>query len=82
MQPRLHLYHLDDAPDLRSCNLVIASVPGNAREFTSKPIVEPERLENFYGKSLAPRVRYVKELKRLDYGKAHEDEYRFEPWGV
>lgn len=24
------------------------------------------------------RVRYVRERKRLDYGKAHEDEYQLE----
>ena len=27
MMPRLHAYHLDDAPDLHSCNLIIKSRP-------------------------------------------------------
>jgi len=79
MMPRLHLYHLDDAPDLRSCNLIIGSVPGNGRKPASEPITDPDRLQNFYGKSAAPKVRYVRERKRLDYGKAHEDEYQLEP---
>jgi hypothetical protein len=79
MMPRLHLYHLDDAPDLKSCNLMIASVPGNGRAVASEAITDPERLRNFYGQSKAPRVKYVRERKRLDYGKAHEDEYRFDP---
>lgn len=79
MMPRLHLYHLDDAPDLKSCNLMIASVPGNGRAVTSEAITDPERLRNFYGQSKVPRVKYVRERKRLDYGKAHEDEYRFDP---
>jgi N4-bis(aminopropyl)spermidine synthase len=50
-------------------------LPGTARSVESKPIVEPERLNNFYGRSKAPRVRYVREKKRLNYGMANEDEY-------
>jgi N4-bis(aminopropyl)spermidine synthase len=75
MMPRLHLYHLDDAPDLQSCNLILSALPETARTVESKPIVEPERLNNFYGRSKAPRVRYVREKKRLNYGMAGEDEY-------
>jgi predicted methyltransferase len=78
MMPRLHVYHLDDAPNLKSCNLIVASVPGNERNETSEPVKDPNRLQNFYGQSRAPEVRYVREKKRLDYGKAHEDEYHFE----
>lgn len=78
MMPRLHLYHLDDAPNLKSCNLIIASRSGNGRECKSEPISEPNRLDNFYGQSQQPRVKYVRERKRLNYGKAHEDEYEFE----
>ena len=78
MMPRMHAYHLDDAPDLRSCNLLIASVPGSARQVASEAITDPVRLQNFYGRSKAPHVKYVKERKRLDYGKAHEDEYCLE----
>jgi N4-bis(aminopropyl)spermidine synthase len=78
MMPRLHLYHLDDAPNLKSCNLIIASVPENRRAAASAPISDPARLNNFYGQSQAPRVKYVRERKRLDYGKAHEDEYELE----
>jgi predicted methyltransferase len=75
MMPRLHLYHLDDAPDLQSCNLILSALPGAAKTVESVPIVEPERLNNFYGRSKAPRVRYVREKKRLNYGMANEDEY-------
>jgi hypothetical protein len=78
MMPRLHVYHLDDAPNLKSCNLIVASVPGNERNEASQAIKDPNRLRNFYGQSRAPEVRYVREKKRLDYGKAHEDEYHFE----
>lgn len=80
MMRRLHLYHLDDAPNLHSCNLIVSSLPGNeARQALSESIRDPARLENFYGKSKEPRVRYVKERKRLDYGKAHDDEYELIP---
>lgn len=76
MQRKLHEYHLDDAPDLKSCNLYIGALPGNAKNHKqSVDIDDPIRLENFYGRSKAPRVRYVMERKRLDYGVAHEDEF-------
>ena len=29
MQRKLHEYHLDDAPELKSCNLYLAALPGN-----------------------------------------------------
>jgi N4-bis(aminopropyl)spermidine synthase len=79
MQRKLHEYHLDDAPDLRSCNLYLSALPGNGSRYSaSHAITDPTRLENFYGLSQAPRVRYVRSRKRLDYGIAHEDEYELE----
>lgn len=78
MMPRLHTYHLDDAPDLRSCNLIIKSRPSNVQLGGSEAITDSARLNNFYGRDAQPRVRYVRERKRLDYGKANENEYEFE----
>jgi predicted methyltransferase len=76
MQRKLHEYHLDDAPDLKSCNLYLGALPGNSTTRSpSVAIDDAHRLENFYGRSKAPRVHYVKERKRLDYGVAHEDEF-------
>lgn len=81
MMSRLHSYHLDDAPNLRSCNLVFSAITeGRAAVRESAAIVEPARLVNFYGRESPPRVKYVREKKRLDYGKASEDEYLFELW--
>ena len=77
MQSQLHSYHLDDAPDLKSCNLIFQSLPGNRRSPTSQPISD-ERRVNFYGKDNPLRVRYVRERKRVDYGKASDDEYSLE----
>ena len=79
MVPQLHQYHLDDAPELRSCNLMLKALPGNETPGPSLPIQDKARLENFYGQASHPRVKYVREKKRLDYGKAHEDEYEYEP---
>lgn len=78
MQRKLHEYHLDDAPELKSCNLYLAALPGNPPSPSSMAITDPARLENFYGLSQEPRVRYVRARKRLDYGVAHEDEYHLE----
>ncbi|SDG11140.1 Protein of unknown function DUF43 [Pseudonocardia oroxyli] len=78
MMPRLHEYHLDDNPDLRSCNLILSSVPGNGRKVNSSAITDPGRLANFYGLDQSPRVRYVRERKRVDYGVASDDEYEFQ----
>ena len=81
MMPRLHSYHLDDAPDLRSCNLMFKALPDNHRAGgESTAISDPIRLVNFYGRDNPPRVRYVREKKRLDYGKAPDEEYSFESW--
>lgn len=78
MQRKLHEYHLDDAPELKSCNLYLAALPGNPNRSPSVAITEAARLEHFYGLSQEPRVRYVRARKRLDYGVAHEDEYELE----
>ncbi len=78
MMPQVHSYHLDDAPELRSCNLLLKALPDAERVVVSAPIDDPQRLQNFYGKDNRPRVRYVRERARLEYGKAHSDEYELE----
>lgn len=76
MQRKLHEYHLDDAPNLKSCNLYIGALPGNGVTHKASVAIDDEaRLANFYGRSKAPRVRYVLERMRLDYGVAHDDEF-------
>ena len=77
MMPEVHSYHLDDAPDLRSCNLILKPT-GPARTSESAPITDPAQRRNFYGQDSEPRVRYVRERARLDYGKAPESEYTLE----
>lgn len=77
MQSQLHSYHLDDAPNLRSCNLILKALPGNRRVLESLPI-GGEYLANFYGRDNLVVPKYVRERTRVDYGKAHDDEYFIE----
>jgi predicted methyltransferase len=77
MMPELHSYHLDDAPELRSCNVILEPT-GTGQASDSVAITDPERLANFYGRGSTPQVRYVRERARLNYGKAHESEYLLE----
>ena len=77
MQTNLHEYHLDDAPDLRSCNLFFRSLPD--RKPCSKSYdLHQSRLEDFYGRSQNLRVHYVRETNRVDYGRAYEGTYNLE----
>jgi predicted methyltransferase len=78
MSPQVHSYHLDDAPELRSCNLLIRARPGTRPPTDRSLPIEASRLKHFYGRDNNPRVRYVRERRTLDYGKAHEDEYYFD----
>jgi predicted methyltransferase len=81
MMSQLHQYHLDDTPNLRSCNLMIKALPGNKPPGPSMQISDSARLAHFYGRDNPPKVRYVRERKYLDYGKAHDDEYSLELLG-
>ncbi|UNZ54060.1 bis-aminopropyl spermidine synthase family protein [Agrobacterium tumefaciens] len=79
MQRKLHGYHLDDAPELKSCNLYISALPGNVlRSAPTSAITDIQRLRNFYGQSQEPRVKYVRERKRPDYGKAPSEYYELQ----
>lgn len=78
MQSRMHLYHLDDDPDLRSCNLMVKALPKSAPPATQSEPLSNERLRNFYGSNQPLTIRYIHERVRVDYGKAHDDEYEIE----
>lgn len=77
MQSQVHLYHLDDAPDLKSCNLVVKAAPGREACTSSQPL-DLGRIENFYGRNNHLKVRYVKEKSRVDYGKAPTETYKIQ----
>jgi N4-bis(aminopropyl)spermidine synthase len=78
MMPKMHLYHLDDAPDLRSCNLLVRALPENKPPGPTSAITDATRLKNFYGRENAPKVRYVRDKGRLEFGKRHDDEFFLE----
>ncbi len=78
MSSQVHLYHLDDNPDLKSCNLYIKALPSNNKCLESQDIVETIRLKNFYGRNKQPHIKYIREKKRVDYGRANDDEYYYE----
>lgn len=78
LMSRLHLYHLDDAPDLRSCNLMVKALPDNPARGPSEAVTDRTELENFYGRDRSLAVKYVREKTRVDYGKAPDDEYELE----
>jgi hypothetical protein len=69
MMSQVHSYHLDDAPDLKSCNVLVRPCDSDEHLFgnsPSTPITDPEVLDNFYGMNASPRVRYVLERERLN----------------
>ncbi|MBA2679382.1 MAG: hypothetical protein H0U76_13410 [Ktedonobacteraceae bacterium] len=76
----MHSYHLDDDPDLRSCNLMFKAVTDEPSSIRSEPITDENRLVHFYGRDRKPLVKYVREKDRLDYGKANENEYELVYW--
>ena len=65
MQPQLHLYHLDDAPDLRSCSCLFRRVDASCMEAESEPLGS-SRLANFYGRQSPLRVRYIRQRVTLN----------------
>ena len=81
MQSQVHLYHLDDAPELRSCNLFIRACAGRT-PVTKSYQLHGARLENFYGREQQLRYKHVRERSRVDYGKAPTETYELEPLKV
>ncbi|MCY7393545.1 MAG: bis-aminopropyl spermidine synthase family protein [Leptolyngbyaceae cyanobacterium CAN_BIN12] len=77
MLPQLHLYHLDDAPDLRSCSCLFRRIDPGCMQTVSEPL-ESARLENFYGKSSPLRFRYVRERTTLNTDRESDLLYTLE----
>jgi N4-bis(aminopropyl)spermidine synthase len=77
MLPQLHLYHLDDAPDLRSCSCLFRRIDPSCMQTVSEPL-ESARLENFYGKSSPLRFRYVRERTTLNTNRESDLLYTLE----
>lgn len=74
--PQFHRYHLDDAPDLTSCSMVIRRVCQHNKPSKSEALSR-QQIENFYGRNGPLRVRYVRDL--TDGGKRSSRDHRMEP---
>ncbi len=77
MIPAFHSYHLDDAPQLRSCTLIFRKV---AEDGLPNERFPASRLENFYGRGIPPKVRYVREAPNVSRGRAAASTYNLEPF--
>lgn len=77
--PQLHEYHLDDAPELRSCSCLFRRIDASCMERESKPL-DHSRRDNFYGKSSPLRFRYVRERPTLN--AARESDLLYELEGI
>ena len=78
MVPALHIYHLEDAPDLRSCSMLFRRISELPKAHTSKRVTEA-RYRNFYGKDQPLKFRYVRDLQPLSFPKAPDQSYKLEP---
>jgi predicted methyltransferase len=74
--PEFYHYHLDDAPDLTSCSMVVRRIEYHPSAYASTPF-EPSALTNFYGEASPLRVRYVRDL--TCGGKFPSRDHNFEP---
>lgn len=78
MIPGLHKYHLDDAPELTSCCIVVRDINASA-SYAKSESLHPDVLANFYGRNHPLKIRYVKDRSGLNLGKAHHSSYELIP---
>jgi predicted methyltransferase len=76
MIPAFHAYHLDDAPELRSCILIVRRI---ADGLPPGERLSSERMDNFYGRGNPLRVHYVREVPNVSRGRADDRTYQLEP---
>ena len=79
MIPEKHLYHLDDAPELKSCACLFRRIEP-LKMMESSHAITPDRLDNFYGRNNPLRIHYVREVVSLNYGKAEDHTYQLQEW--
>ena len=74
--PQFHTYHLDDNPDLSSCNLCVKRRNSAAAAYASVELPQ-EWLKNFYGQQSPLQVKHVRDLTNA--GKMASNDYQLEP---
>lgn len=78
MVPQQHLYHLDDAPTLKSCACVFRrTIEPKDWPVSSEPMDEAWR-QNFYGRNNPMKVKYVRDRSDDTRDVAPVDSYDFE----
>ena len=58
LRPKAHQYHLDDAPDLRSCTLLLKQ-SGQPQKLSLSMQLTPEECSNFYGKGDPLKIKKI-----------------------
>ena len=75
--PEFHSYHLDDAPELTSCAMMIQHDGVLNTPYSSEPL-DRENLQNFYGADAPMRFHYVRDL--TNDGKLASRDVELEPF--
>lgn len=75
--PTFHGYHLDDAPDLTSCSLVLRRLTFEKQPYASAPL-DSEMRKDFYGTNSSLTVRYVRD--RTQGGQNPSQDYHCEEY--
>ncbi len=75
--PAFHSYHLDDAPDLKSCALSFKRVGGKHEPYSSIAL-EKESLQSFYGTNKPLTIKFVKDL--TEGGTKNSQDHQFIPY--
>lgn len=75
--PQLHEYHLDDAPELRSCSCLFRRIDASCMEKESLPL-DHSRRDNFYGQSSPLRFRFIRERPTLNAARESDLLYELE----
>ena len=75
MQPSMHTYHLEDAPELASCAMTFRLIGDCA--VPNRPLTADEK-RDFYGRGQDLKARYVREIIHVGEGVADPRDYRIE----
>jgi N4-bis(aminopropyl)spermidine synthase len=72
LRPKCHQYHLDDNPNLTSCNIYVTRIITRDKKYSSKRLSKPS-IKNFYGKNRPLIYSQIKDL--TNGGKLRSRDY-------
>jgi N4-bis(aminopropyl)spermidine synthase len=76
MLPNFHSYHLDDAPELRSCALMIRRLDAGGSPTNHQ--LTAIRRTNFYGRDRNLKAKYIRDLGAIARDRAPTSTYQIE----